>query len=342
MRTFVSIVAIILSIPLTAQLYNGSFESISSMPNGLGQWQRANGWSNAGSDEATPDLLHYDAVNACDLPETSMGLVDSYDGDAVMGVAVCGRNEMHQREYISTQLSAPLQVGKPYAVGFRMSNGQHTTTSQAGLAVDKIGLCFSVEPITQSGTTPLSAQPQLRIESVVYSEEWQTYIFTFYPQEPYKYMTFGLFGDDADKNIQIMRGSNPSVAYYFVDYFTIEPLFGDYAEVDGERDPIAETASPAKGEREFFIPNTFTPNGDGNNDKFLPVAQSEGNWTVEIFSPWGDKVFASNQYTTGWDGTYMGAACSPGSYVWQITYFEERASGRPKRHDMRGMFHLVR
>jgi len=342
MRLLIFITCCVCQLAASAQLYNGSFESISSMPNGLGQWQRANGWSNAGSAESSPDLLHYDAVNACDLPETSMGMVDSFDGEAIMGLAVCGRPTTNQREYISTELNGPLQVGKPYAVGFRMSNGQHTPTAQAGLAVDKIGLCFSVNPLTQTGTEPLHNQPQLKIESVVYSAEWQTYIFTFYPQEPYKYLTFGLFGDDSDKNIQVQRGNDPASAYYFVDYFTIESLFGDYAEVDGERDPINEQPTVAKGEREFFIPNTFTPNGDDNNDKFLPIAASEGEWTLEIFSSWGDKVYSSNQYSTGWDGTYQGLACSPGGYVWQITYFEERPFGRPKRREMRGMFHLVR
>ena len=342
MRFILSIFLSFFQLALAAQLLNGSFESISSMPNGLGQWQRATGWSNAGSAEATPDLLHYDAVNACDLPETSMGIVDSYDGDAVMGLAICGRPSTNDREYISTQLNTPMVVGKPYAIGFRMANGQHTPTSQAGLAVDKIGLHFSVDPITQNGNEPLFNQPQLKVESVIYSAEWQTYIFTFYPQESYRYLTFGLFGDDSDKNIQIQRGNDPAVAYYFVDYFTIEPMFGEYAVVDGERDPVVPVIESVKGEREFFVPNTFTPNGDGNNDKFQPVADSEGKWLLEIFSTWGDKVYSSNVHTEGWDGVYLGVACSAGSYVWQITYYEDRPSGRPKRHDMRGMFHLVR
>lgn len=325
-----------------AQLSNGSFETLSSMPNGLGQWQRATGWTNAGSETSTPDLLHYNAVNACDLPETSVGFVDSFDGDAVMGLAICGRQGDNEREYISSHLSAPMVVGKPYAIGFRMTNGQHIPTSQAGLAVNDIGFFFSVDPIEQNGDSPIDRIPQLKIESVVYSAEWQTYIFTFNPQEPYQYLTFGLFGDDSDKNIQILRGSNPSIAYYFVDYFTIEPLFGEYAEVDGERDPMVETISTVNGEREFFIPNTFTPNADGNNDRFLPVAASEGDWTLEIFSSWGDRVYVSNQYTTGWDGTYQSLVCSPGGYVWQITYFEEGRQGKPKRQELRGMVHLVR
>jgi gliding motility-associated-like protein len=313
------------------------------MPNGLGQWQRAQGWSNAGSTTASPDLLHYDAINSCDLPETSMGMVDSYDGEAIMGLAVCGRPSTNQREYISNQFNKPMQVGKPYAVGFRITNGDFTPTSLSGLAVDKLGLYFSVNPTHQNGNAPLVANPQLKIESVVYSEEWETFIFTFYPDEPYKYLTFGLFGNDEDKNIQIRNGNDPSFAYYFVDYFTMEPLFNEYAVADGDKTPpVLEVPVSVEGEREFFVPNTFTPNGDGNNDKFLPVAASTEEWTVEIFSSWGDKVFTGNQYTSGWDGVYQGIPCNSGSYVWQITYWEERPNGKPRRHDVRGLFHLVR
>jgi gliding motility-associated-like protein len=342
MRSTLLLLLTYVTAPCWAQLSNGSFEQLSSMPNGLGQWQRATSWSNASSSTASPDLLHYDAINACDLPETSMGIVDSYDGDAVMGLSICGRPTTNTREYISTELTSPMVVGKPYAIGFRMANGLHTPTAQSGLAVNDIGLHFSISQPAQNGTDPLMLQPQLRIDAVVYSVEWQTYIFTFYPQEPYEYMTFGLFGDDSDKTIQIREGNDPAFAYYFLDYFTIEPMFGEYAVVDGERDPVNDVVVDADGEREFFVPNTFTPNGDGNNDKFLPIANSSEDWTLEVFSSWGDRVYTANRNTAGWDGTYQGLNCSPGSYVWQITYFEEGRNGKPKRRDMRGMFHLVR
>jgi gliding motility-associated-like protein len=331
---------------MPAQLVNGSFEALSSMPNGLGQWQRATGWNNAGSSISSPDLLHYDAIDACDLPETSMGFVQSFDGDAVMGVAVCQRATSNRREYIGTQLSSPLQVGKPYAIGFRMTNGTHTSTAQSGLAVDKIGLLFSLDAPLQSNDQPIMNTPQLKIESVVYSEEWQTYIFTFIPELPYRYMTFGLFGDDDDKNIQVRRGSDPAVAYYFVDYFTIDPLFDtshefvDIKDTPGTRPPF--TYVPAEGEREFFVPNTFTPNADGNNDVFLPVSQTISDWTFEIFSNWGDRVYVGDHYSTGWDGSWNDANCPAGSYVWQISYMITEANRKPRREEIRGMFHLVR
>ena len=342
MRNLLSIFIASLPLMLRAQLDNGSFELISSMPNGLGQWQRATGWSNAGSTESTPDLLHYDAISSCDLPETSMGIVQSFDGEAIMGLAVCGRPESNVREYISTRLSEPLIAGKPYAVGFRMTNGSHLPTSQAGLAVNGIGLHFGMSPASQVGTNPINAEPQLKIESTVYSTEWQTFLFTFYPQEAYEYMTVGLFGEDADKNIQIFRGSNPSVAYYFFDYFTIEPLWSNGEEVEEEVDTSKVVVEPTPGSGQFFIPNTFTPNADGNNDRFIPFSISEKEWVVEIFSPWGTKVFAANQQTSGWDGNFEGSPCSPGAYVWQITYWRILPNGMKQREEKKGMFHLVR
>lgn len=347
MKSILLIIGCLFVLNLSGQLVNGSFEQISSMPNGLGQWQRAIGWTNAGSTLSTPDLLHYDAINACDLPETSMGLVQSFDGDAIMGVAVAQRPTTDKREYISTQLSAPLQVGKPYAIGFRMTNGQHLPTSQCGLAVSKLGLLFSLNAPAQQGEQPLFETPQLKIESVAYSEEWQTYIFTFTPELPYRFMTFGLFGDDTATTYQVMRGNDPAYAYYFVDYFTIDPLFEEPGPLDGEKeitgnDRPVPIYSPQEGEREFFVPNTFTPNGDGNNDAFQPVAQTIEYWTYEIYSSWGDRVYAGDRYSTGWDGTHAGKFCPAGSYVWQISYTVQEPNRKARREDVRGLIHLVR
>jgi gliding motility-associated-like protein len=347
MKNIALIAALLATLNTLGQLVNGSFEQISSMPNGLGQWQRATGWTNAGSATSTPDLLHYDAVNACDLPETSMGFVQSFDGDAVMGVAVAQRPSTDKREYISAQLSAPLQVGKPYAIGFRMTNGQYLPTSQGGLGVNKLGLLFSLSAPAQQGEQPIFDTPQLTIESVVYSEEWQTYIFTFVPELPYRFMTFGLFGDDTDKVFQVVRGNDPAYAYYFVDYFTIDPLFEEPGPLDGEKEITGSERpeaiySPLEGEREFLVPNTFTPNGDGNNDAFRPVAQTIEYWTCEVFSSWGDRVYSGDRYSPGWDGTHAGKFCPAGSYVWQISYTINDANRKPRREDVRGLIHLVR
>lgn len=52
----------------------------------------------------------------------------------------------------------------------------------------------------------------------------------------------------------------------------------------------------------LFVPNSFTPNGDGLNDVFIPLAQSVKEYEMTIFNRWGLKVFNSLQLEYGWDG----------------------------------------
>lgn len=69
-----------------------------------------------------------------------------------------------------------------------------------------------------------------------------------------------------------------------------------------------------------FVPNAFTPDGDGNNDVFLPVLSSYGVHDYEflIFDRWGELVFSSESPGTAWDGAYKGGAVQDGVYVWKL------------------------
>lgn len=64
----------------------------------------------------------------------------------------------------------------------------------------------------------------------------------------------------------------------------------------------------------YFIPNVFTPNNDGNNDKFY-IEMQEGVTVLEftVFDRWGEKVH-DGQYP--WDGTYKGKPCPDGVYIY--------------------------
>lgn len=72
------------------------------------------------------------------------------------------------------------------------------------------------------------------------------------------------------------------------------------------------------------MPNTFTPNGDGINDRFWPI--SKGSTRVDkmlVFNRWGEKVFEAygipvNDPDKGWDGTYMGKPLIPDVFVYVI------------------------
>ena len=73
-----------------------------------------------------------------------------------------------------------------------------------------------------------------------------------------------------------------------------------------------------------FIPNTFSPNGDGANEQFYP--RGTGLFvikTARIFNRWGELVFEkynmkANEAGGGWDGTYKGQKLAPDVFVYMF------------------------
>lgn len=71
-------------------------------------------------------------------------------------------------------------------------------------------------------------------------------------------------------------------------------------------------------EPEIFVPNAFTPNNDQQNDMLYVRGNSIETMQLLIFNRWGEKVFESNQPSTGWDGTYRGRPVTPDVYVYYL------------------------
>lgn len=72
-------------------------------------------------------------------------------------------------------------------------------------------------------------------------------------------------------------------------------------------------------ESTLYVPNTFTPNGDGLNDLFDIPQTNMTAFHIRIFNRWGALLFESDAETTRWDGTYKGAAVAEDVYVYTIT-----------------------
>ncbi|MEO6631898.1 MAG: gliding motility-associated C-terminal domain-containing protein, partial [Mucilaginibacter sp.] len=67
------------------------------------------------------------------------------------------------------------------------------------------------------------------------------------------------------------------------------------------------------------IPNTFTPNGDGVNDRWeIKNLIDYPDCTVKIFDRWGQQIYNSRGYYTAWDGTFNGKPVSFGTYYYVI------------------------
>jgi gliding motility-associated-like protein len=73
----------------------------------------------------------------------------------------------------------------------------------------------------------------------------------------------------------------------------------------------------------YYIPNSFTPDGDKFNQVFLPIFTAgidPYNYTMEIYNRWGELIFETHNMEYGWDGSYglEGNDCPSGSYTYRI------------------------
>jgi gliding motility-associated-like protein len=72
------------------------------------------------------------------------------------------------------------------------------------------------------------------------------------------------------------------------------------------------------------VPNVITPNGDGLNDTFTPM---KGSWKgitrhhVEIYNRWGEKVWESDDFESGWDAKHNGRPVADGTYFWMAEVY---------------------
>jgi gliding motility-associated-like protein len=93
----------------------------------------------------------------------------------------------------------------------------------------------------------------------------------------------------------------------------------------------------------IYIPNAFSPNGDGINDifqiQFPNLTFNIQNLALRIFDRWGGEVYSGNEVTSGWDGKKNGHDCPGGVYVYLIHYTIE---GIPGEQVKKGNVMLIR
>ena len=72
------------------------------------------------------------------------------------------------------------------------------------------------------------------------------------------------------------------------------------------------------GPPDLYVPNAFTPNGDGDNDILYVRGNNITKMTLRVYHRWGEKVFESTDQKVGWDGTYKGKECDPAVFVYYL------------------------
>jgi gliding motility-associated-like protein len=96
-------------------------------------------------------------------------------------------------------------------------------------------------------------------------------------------------------------------------------------------------------EVKLWIPNAFTPDGDGLNDTFKAVPSNENitDFHMMIFNRWGEFLWESYDIGTGWDGIHQGKMSPNDTYVYKVTWRARGVPGEEEPHVLTGSAVLV-
>ena len=136
------------------------------------------------------------------------------------------------------------------------------------------------------------------------------------------------------------NNNNPTHTYIYenANSFVVELIVESEF---GCRDSIQKEVS-FKEELNVYIPNTFTPDGIGLNEIWLPIFSTlvnEGNYECSVLNRYGEQIFYTNDYRKGWDGTYEGKKSQDGTYSYYIQY---SGLGNAKSTILTGHINLLR
>ncbi len=219
--------------------------------------------------------------------------------------AGCGGRDGAIQVGFTTQGTAPYQYsldGTNYqsSASFPMlTPGQYTvyvTDAQncSGSATATVGAAVNPSVSLPNDTTMYENNPVLLSPVVVGNTNNATY--TWQPSS-------GLSCYDCEKPV-----ANPD------DTTTYSLLFAD---ANGCADSASITINVVKGAK-IYMPNVFSPNGDGKNDILFPLGIGVKSVSWKVFNRWGELVFVTDNINVGWDGTFNGAPQPSGVYVYTM------------------------
>ncbi|MBK9285936.1 MAG: gliding motility-associated C-terminal domain-containing protein [Sphingobacteriaceae bacterium] len=119
------------------------------------------------------------------------------------------------------------------------------------------------------------------------------------------------FGGDQPEQV---FHQNPSKVYYKAGSYPVTLIIEN---VWGCKDTITK-AVHIEGDFGLYIPNVFTPDGDGVNDTFQPKGFGINTYHMDIFDRWGVKIFSSDELTQAWDGSIKGKIAKDNTFVYKV------------------------
>ncbi len=323
----IHIIILNLSLALNAQFNyvpNSSFEQLDSCPAGQGQLtNNCREWFTPISvmyiqpplsytlpdGSGTSDYFHSCGQYFYSTPQNFAGFQIPKTGDAYSGIAVLINDTFYQstyqwREYIEVKLNKKLKANYTYCAEFYYSmTSINAGSPPARYVMVELGMLFT-DTIVRRASGIGTGQPQNIYTTPQVSEmmgssidtvNWIKVSGTFIANGGEEYLTIGNF-----KELDTLFGD--VWTYIYIDDVSVY-----YCGPDTNLIPIDS----------LIIPNVFTPNGDGYNDKFKYKNQEQWEFETQVFNRWGDLVF-DNKSSENWDGFYKGNKVSAGVYFFII------------------------
>ena len=205
---------------------NSGFEDNSGFPVAPGQWSLCNDWNNVNNYQwfqwpyGSPDYVHVKGEGGLKLPFSTFGETYPNGGEAAMGFVLWADGIKNYREYLSTKLVRPLQIGGRYQIEFYLTNGIQTL--RGGSGIENFGINFSKEPLYQEEHEVIEVEPQLEFDSIYFDTDWNKITMEFIANENFGVVTFGNFRDDSNTIYQEYSEVGFKSAYYFIDDISIK------------------------------------------------------------------------------------------------------------------------
>ena len=146
---------------------------------------------------------------------------------------------------------------------------------------------------------------------------------TFYNNSINAFSSAWYFGDGTSSND---NSSEVTHAYPYEDgnYTIILSVSSDFGCLDSTEISIQISGDPI-----YYVPNTFTPDGDEHNNVFLPIFTTgfdPASYHLVLYNRWGECVFESFSTQQGWNGYYGGIKVEQGTYSYLIQFFDKKAN----------------
>lgn len=136
-------------------------------------------------------------------------------------------------------------------------------------------------------------------------------LFNAHGSDAVEYNTWSIY-----KNDELLTTRNASEhRYTFSEYGKYKVKLLSSNALCSAADSVAISIS----ESALWVPNAFTPNGDGVNDEFRVAYRSLKTFECRVYNRWGRRVYFSTDPQKGWDGNFDGRPAAAAPYFYVVT-----------------------